>query len=128
MPNYIARKSVVAVLSPLCILFFWLVIPLIIQIVRILAAKNDIIEFYDDKIVRKSGILSKNETQSVFMGVYSVSLFQSLFGRMFGYGDLILDVPGEWDVSTAGIKDPKGLKAYLETKIVKPNTTTQVVF
>ena len=128
MPNYTARKSAVAVLSPLCILFFWLVIPLIIQIVRILAAKNDIIEFYDDKIVRKSGILSKNETQSVFMGVYSVSLYQSLFGRMFGYGDLVLDVPGEWDVATTGIKDPKGLKSYLETKITAKTNTTQVVF
>lgn len=128
MPNYTARKSAVAVLSPLCIIFFWLVIPLIIQIVRILIAKNDIIEFYDDKVVRKSGLISKNETQSVFMGVYSVSISQSLFGRIFGYGDLYLDVPGKWDVSTIGIKDPKGLKSYLETKITAKNNTTQVVF
>ena len=126
MPNYIARKSVVPVLSPLCILFFWLVIPLIIQIVRIIGAKKEVIEFYDDRVIRKSGILNKRETQSVFMGVYAVSIYRSLAGRMFGYGDLILDVPGKWDIATTGIKNPEGLKSYLETKITARNTTNVV--
>lgn len=128
MPNYTARKSVMPVIEPLLLVFFWLIIPLIIQIVKIVAAKKEVIEFYDDRVIRKSGILNKKETQSVFMGVYAVSIYRSLAGRMFGYGDLILDVPGKWDIATTGIKDPEGLKAYLETKVVKPNTTTQVVF
>ena len=63
-PNYTARKSIAANLSFWLILFFWLVIPLIIQIFKILAAKNDIIEFYDDKVVCKSGILNKREDQT----------------------------------------------------------------
>ena len=126
MPNYIARKSVVPVLSPLCIMFFWLVIPLIIQIVRIIGAKKEVIEFYDDRVIRKSGILNKRETQSVFMGVYAVSIYRSLAGRMLGYGDLILDVPGKWDIATTGIKNPEGLKSYLETKITARNTTNVV--
>jgi len=116
-PNYVARKSVVNALSFWLILFFWLVIPLIIQICRILAVKNDIIEFYDDKVVCKSGILNKKEDQTVFAGVYAVSLEQSLFGRMFNYGNLRVDCPGKWDIDTEGVKDPIALKKYLETKI-----------
>ena len=116
-PNYVARKSVVPVLSPLCIIFFWLIVPLIIQIYRIIEAKKSIIEFYDDKIVVKGGVFNTFENQFVFMGVYSVSINQTLFGNIFNYGNIAVDCPGKWDVSTMGIVDPRGLKTYLETKI-----------
>ena len=116
-PNYTARKSIAATLNFWLILFFWLVIPLFIQIFKILAAKNDIIEFYDDKVVCKSGVLNKRERQTVFAGVYAVSLEQSLFGRMFNYGNLSVDCPGQWDIDTYDIKDPVALKKYLETRI-----------
>ena len=116
-PNYVAKKSAVPVLSPLCIIFFWLVVPLIIQIYRIVEAKKSVIEFYDDKMIVKGGVFNTYERQSVFMGVYSVSISQSFFGHIFGYGDIAVDCPGKWDVSTYGIKDPQALKHYLETKI-----------
>ena len=116
-PNYVAKKSVTAVLSFWLIVFFWLVIPLIIQIARILSAKCYSIEFYDNKIVVKSGVLSKQENQSVFAGVYSVSISQSFFGRIFNYGNISVDCPGKWDVNTEGIKDPLALKKYLENYI-----------
>lgn len=124
-PNYTARKSIVPVLSFWLILFFWLVIPLIVQIVRILAAKAYVIEFYDERIVVKSGILNKKERQSVFSGVFMVSVEQSLFGQMFGYGRVVVDCPGKWDIDTDGIKDPRGLKNYLEGYIrPRDNTVT----
>lgn len=116
-PNYVAKKSIAKELNFWLILFFWLIIPLIIQIVRILQAKAYTIEFYDEKVIIKSGVLNKNESQSVFAGVFSVSVSQSLFGRMFNFGDVSVDCPGKWDINTNGIKNPKGLKAYLETKI-----------
>lgn len=138
MPNYIAKKSIVATLSPFklliafIILLFtvWLIFPIVIFaviiILKILDVKSETIEFYDDRIVRKHGILSKKETQSLFMGVYAISLSQTLFGRLFDYGDIIVDVPGKWDISTKGIKDPNGLKSYLETRIAARNTTNIV--
>ena len=52
-PNYTATKSATPVLSFWLILFFWLIIPLIIQIYRIVAAKSYSIEFYDEKIIVK---------------------------------------------------------------------------
>ena len=116
-PNYVAKKSTAAALNIWLILFFWLIIPTFILIFRILCAKNYSIEFYDEKVVVKSGILNKSERQTVFAGVYAVSVNQSLCGRMFNYADLWIDCPGQWDVNTEGIKNPAGLKAYLETKI-----------
>ncbi len=122
-PNYIARKSKVAQLSIWCILFFWLVIPLIIQIYRIVAANCETIEFYDNKIVHKKGVFNKSENQSVFAGVYAVSINQSFLGTIFGYGDISVDCPGRWDVNTEKIANPKGLKAYLENKITATGMT-----
>ena len=116
-PNYIAKKSAAPVLSLWLILFFWLIIPLIIQVYRIVSVKSYSLEFYDEKIVVKSGVFSKSESQTVFSGVYSVSISQSFMGRIFGYGDIRVDCPGKWDVDTSGIQDPAGLKHYLESKI-----------
>ena len=126
-PNYVARKSVAKTLNFWLILFFWLIIPLIIQIARILEAKCYSIEFYDEKMIIKSGVFNKREDQSVFAGVYAVSIYQSIWGRMFNFGDIAVDCPGKWDVSTEGIKDPKALKSYLETKITT-KSMNNVVF
>jgi hypothetical protein len=51
------------------------------------------------------------------MGIYSVSVYKPFLGRIFDYGDIRVDCPGPWDINTDGIKDPDGLKKYLETKI-----------
>ncbi len=120
------QKSVASVLSFWLIMFFWLVIPLIIQIVRILSVKCYSIEFYDNKIVVKSGVLSKQEKQSVFGGVYSVSISQNFIGRIFNYGNIRVDCPGRWDVDTEGIKDPIALKKYLESYITASGMTSIV--
>ena len=125
-PNYIAKKSVVSVLNFWLILFFWLIIPLIIQIARIVSVKKFSIEFYDNKVVTKSGVFAKNETQSVFKGVYSVSIHRSFMGSIFGYGDITVDCPGKWDIDTVGIKNPLELKKYLETKISAEGMTTVI--
>ena len=122
-PNYVAKKSAASVLSFWLIVFFWLVIPLIIQIARIVSAKCYSIEFYDNKIIVKSGVLNKNERQSVFAGVYAVSVSQSLAGRILGYGDISVDCPGRWDVDTVGIKNPAALKNYLEGHITASGMT-----
>ena len=116
-PNYVAKKSVAHALNFWLILFFWLVIPLIIQIVKIIQAVNYKIEFYDEKVVVTSGVINTKERQSVFAGVYSVSVEQNLLGKIFGYGDIKIDCPGKWDIDTEGMKNPKELKAYLEKYI-----------
>ena len=74
MANYTVRKSIVHSISFWLIILSFLVIPLFIQVWRIIAAKSYSIEFFDNKIITRTGVLNKNEYQTVFMGVYSVSI------------------------------------------------------
>ena len=123
-PLYVAKKSCLRAFTPLRILFFWLIIPTILILIDIIQLKNETVEFYEDYILVKSGVLSKKQRRSVFSGVYSVSIDQSVFGRMFNYGDVRIDVPGKWDVNTDGIKDPEALSHFLEGKITAKGTVS----
>ena len=122
-PNYVAKKSAISAFSLWSLVFFWLIVPLFVQVAKIIAAKCYSIEFYDNKIVVKSGVFNKQERQSVFGGVYSVSLSQSLMGRICNYGNIQVDCPGRWDIDTKGIKNPTALKKYLETYITSNGMT-----
>ena len=126
MVNYTVKKSVIHQISILLIIASIFIIPLFIQIWKIFYAKSFSIEFFENKIVTKSGVLSRKEQQTVFMGVYSVSISQSFFGRIFNYGDVRVDCPGRWDVDTTGIKNPQGLKMFLESKISASQTTNVI--
>jgi membrane protein YdbS with pleckstrin-like domain len=94
-----------------------LFIPFIIQIVMIIEIRHDKIEFYDNRIVQKHGIITIHEKQSIFAGVYSVTVSQTLLGRIFNFGMIKVDCPGEWDIDTACISHPQRLKRYLEKRI-----------
>jgi uncharacterized membrane protein YdbT with pleckstrin-like domain len=89
--------------------------------VKILRARAYSLEFYADKIVVKSGILNKSERQMAFVGIRSVSMEQSIFGRIFNFGNVRVNCVGPWDVDTEKVIDPKGLKSYLESKISTQN-------
>ena len=90
-----------------------------ILIFRVIAIKQFRLEFYDDKIVIKSGLLNTKKKQMAFMGVTGVEVEQSLWGKLFGYGSVIVDCVGKWDVSfTTYIKEPEKLEAYLQSRIV----------
>ncbi|MBR7116842.1 MAG: PH domain-containing protein [Clostridia bacterium] len=126
-PNYRARKSALLSIRWWGIVFFWLIIPLVVQIFLIIEAKHHVYEFYDDRIVEKSGIFSIRERQSVFAGVYSVTVRQSFFGRIFNFGDVTVDSPGYWDIDTTGIKSPHALKNYLKSKITARGVNAVIV-
>ena len=119
-PEFVAKKSAWAVVSFLSILSCILIIPAIVMIFRIIIMKHYEIEFYQDKIVIKSGWLNKKKKQMVFLGITSTSVEQSLWGQLFNYGSVKVDCVGKWDVnSTTYIKDPQKLEEYLQTRIVK---------
>ena len=88
-PNLVVRKTAWSAVTPLCVLFFWLVIPAIVMIWRIVATKSYVVEFYDDYVITKGGVFSKYERKTVFPAVLSVSVSQSFLGRIFGYGNLL---------------------------------------
>ncbi len=124
-PNYVAEKSAWSVVSFLWILSCILVIPAVILVFRIIAVKKFRLEFYDDKIVIKSGWLNTKKKQMAFMGVTSVEVEKSLWGNLFGYGNVIVDCVGKWDINfTSYIKKPEKLEQYLQTRIVTAQGVT----
>ena len=85
----------------------------IVTIIRIIIIKHDKVEFYDDKVVQKWGVFSRNEKQSVFIGIRQVEVKQSLWGRITKMGNVQVDVVGHWDIDLDKIKYPKRLRSYL---------------
>ena len=126
-PEYVAQKSIVKAFTPLCVLFFWLVIPTLIILFRILVIKSESFEFYKDHVIHKSGILNKRENRKPFFRVNGVSFSQTLLGSIFNYGTLSVDATGRWDFSLEGIKNPRALKAYLEGRSAKEENFQNII-
>lgn len=120
-PNYVAKKSAWTAVSIWTILLCWLIFPVIVMIFKIIALKAESIEFYDQKVVQRSGIIAKRERQSLLTNVTSVSVNQSVLGRIFNYGDVQVDLIGKWDINTNGISNPHKLKEFLENYLSDKN-------
>lgn len=128
MEEYVAKKSSWSVLSFWRILSMLLIIPIFINVYRIFALKCETITFYEDKIVVRKGIIAKSEKRFSFQGVYSVSVNQTLFGRIFNYGNIQCDFVGVHDLNTSAIKNPQALVQYLETRIVKRGEVNRLMY
>ena len=126
-PNYVAKKSAMAVVSFWSIVSCILIIPIFVLLFRILATKQYRIEFYDDKIITYSGLINTNKKQSVFMGVTATSVDQTLLGKIFNYGNVKVDCVGKWDIDTTYIKNPNELETYLQSKIIPTPQANQIV-
>lgn len=126
-PNFVSTKSVFSVISFWKILSCILIIPIFVLIFKIIAVKKYRIEFYDDKVITYSGLFNKSKKQSVFMGVTASSVNQTLWGRLFNYGNVSVDCVGKWDIDTRYIKNPNELDAYLQTKIIQSPAANQFV-
>ncbi len=77
-----------------------------------ISLKYERIEFYDQRVIQKSGIFTKKERQSVLTNIVSVSVNQSLLGGIFNFGDVQIDLIGSWDIDTEGISRPHELKTF----------------
>lgn len=117
-PLFVAKKSKMASFSILRIIFFWLIVPLILIILDMVRAGIEKIEFYEKNVIEKTGIISKNEKNTIFKGVVSVTVNQGFWGRLFGYGDVHIDLIGKNNLHLEKIKNPYELKKFLGTKIV----------
>ena len=126
-PNYVATKSVAVEVTFLRVLACILIIPIFYLVYKCLEVKSYRIEFYDDKIVTYRGLISKSKRQSVFMGVASTAVTQSLKGRIFNYGSISVDCVGKWDIDTTAIKNPYALEEYLQTRIMSTTSSTPII-
>ncbi len=94
---------------------------------KIIAAKFDKIIFYDSKVVERKGIINTKEKSSLLTGIIGVSVEQNLFGKIFNYGNVIIDKVGKgWDISTSCISRPNELKRYIEKLIEKVQISNNI--
>lgn len=123
-PNYVAEKSVAGECGGkifLCVLLCWLIVPIIIMICLIVRTKKFRLEFYDTRVIMRRGVFNTEEQQSLLTTIVGVRINQTMGGQIFNYGDVIVDMVGRWDVDTHAIKEPNGLKKYLESLMNKQN-------
>ena len=125
--NYVVTKSAWKAFNLWKILFIWTIIPIFIIIINVFVLKNDKTYFYEDRIISKSGVLSKHEKEASFVGVSAICIDQSLWGRIFKFGDLRVDVVGKWKVTIKGVKNPVQAKEFLSQYIVKKESITSVI-
>lgn len=116
-PNLVVEKTAWAGVTPLCVLFSWLIIPFFYMLWRILEVKSQVLEFYDDYIIVRGGVFSTYERKTVLPAIRSVYVTQSFLGGIFGYGDIYADVVGGWDINLHGVCSPFVVKEYLESRV-----------
>ncbi len=126
-PKYVAKQSAWGAVKFKRVIGFILIVPLIITICDIIQRKHRVVEFYDNYIIQRSGVFSKKESRSAFLGVYGVSVNQKLWQRMCKCGNIVVDTVTKWDVISEDIVNPRALKAYLETRLVTPGSVTPVI-
>ena len=148
-PEYVARRSAWTVCHFWEFLVFWLLVPAILYVVpcvvlecleplygglivggwflmliiilicNIIVIKSHRVEFYRDRVVEKWGVFDVEKRINVFTAVLAARVEQKFWGRVFGYGEVKVDMVGPWDIDLTRIKTPKKLQNYLETRIAR---------
>ena len=99
----------------------------LVALIEGLSRRACVVEFYDNKYVIKSGLIAKKENQMAFTKIMSVSVDKSVLGAIFNYGNVKIDIVGKNDAILGGVKNPNGLKNYLENIIADPDTDVKQV-
>jgi uncharacterized membrane protein YdbT with pleckstrin-like domain len=95
------------------------VVPIAIAVYRFLTWKLEEFAVTNYRIVQVDGILNKRTFDSSLEKVNDVVMSQTIFGRLFGYGDIEIITGSEIGVnSIVGIADPFAFKrALMEAKV-----------
>ena len=126
-PTYVMKKSAWSVIRPWHLLLFFLIVPLIIMIIKIINIKDETVSFYQNKVIIKSGIFSKHERTTILTPVLSVTVKQTFWGRIFNYGNIYVDVVGKWDIDMHGVKDPMEAKRFLESFVANGDSVNPII-
>ena len=108
----------------LWIIFSVLIIPLIILIFKIISIKSYTLTIDGTKITERGGIFNKYDHQTLLTNVVGVDVSQTFSGRIFGYGNVHVDLVGKRDLWLYGIKQPDKLKEFLQQYVNTENLST----
>lgn len=125
--KFSAKKSVLGTMGGgliLWIIFSVLIIPLIILIFKIISIKSYTLTIDGTKITEHGGIFNKYDHQTLLTNVVGVDVSQTFSGRIFGYGNVHVDLVGKRDLWLNGIKQPDKLKEFLQQYVNTENLST----
>ena len=115
-PLFVARKSLIPPFKWWHFVFFWTIVPLIQLICRMIVLRCQYVEFYDGYYVMKKGVFRKIEEKRIFPKVLSCHVDRTFEGRLFSYGDVLIDsVGGKWDLNLKEFSKPLRIKKYIDT-------------
>ena len=132
VPLYLFGWELLVEKLNLAIVFFaifavLLFVPIVWFVMLHIIVKNRYLEFYNDKIIQRWGVLNKNEHSTIFMGVTGTSLRRPFRGRILGYGHVKIDCAGKWDFDALYVKNPYRLVRYLRTKVIQAGESGKLV-
>lgn len=78
-----------------------------------------------DRIIEESGILNKKRVTIPVSSIANVTLKQSLFGRIFNYGDIKVAAFGEAEITLRGVSNPSKIIDTLEAMMEKQKHDTK---
>ncbi len=86
------------------VIFFW----------KLIVVRCDYVEFYDDYVIVKKGVIFRKSEKKIFPQILSVRTHRNILG----YGTVDIDVVGPWDLDLSKRKRPEDLREYLVDHMV----------
>lgn len=96
--------------------FFWIVISFGILLIPIfLFQKFSEIAITNNRVVGKSGILRRKTYDFGLKNIESIDVKQTILGRIFGYGDIVITGSGASNLLIPALKSPEEFKKQLNS-------------
>jgi uncharacterized membrane protein YdbT with pleckstrin-like domain len=103
----------------LCILFIWLIAPILVVLWKFLVVKTWNIEITDQRLIEEKGILSKTIEEIELYRVKDIRYEQPFFLRLLGLSNIIMLTSDKTHpiVKIPAIKDGKNLREQLRLAV-----------
>lgn len=72
----------------------------------------------DERLVYKSGLISRNTNEIPLQSLENVNLHQSVFSRLFGYGRIEVNGSGGSAIVSHAVQDPVKLRASISEALI----------
>jgi len=95
-----------------CLLFFWLLVPLLIALYR---RYSFVMRIYSDRVSIENGFWSKESSEFFIKDIRSIDVRQGVWGRLAGIGDVTISTAATVDAAeeAPGVPRPKQIKELL---------------
>lgn len=98
--------------------WFWIVASFGLLLIPIyLIQKTNEIAVTNNRIIGKSGIISRKTIDFSLKNIEMVDVKQSIFGRIFGFGNIIIKGNGGSNITIPALKSPENFKQSINSAI-----------